>query len=87
EQQKPIYLWGAPGAKHPRTDTAEACAKACGQKGPGFCEWRENGPEFFDGTTCYFLSAEICSHSTISSQPESHYLPTQVKSIRSGRCT
>jgi hypothetical protein len=85
-QQYPHYFWGAPGAKLPRTETAENCAKACSEKGNGFCAWRENGPEFNGGTACYFVSAEICNHSSMINSPFANYLPSQVTAIKSGRC-
>ncbi|MGE3262573.1 MAG: hypothetical protein AB7K68_12400 [Bacteriovoracia bacterium] len=85
-QQYPIYIWGGPGTRSPKEETAAKCALACAEHGPGFCAWRENGPEYGGATTCLFVSRKICSNSDIEPIPFSAYLPSQVKSVQSGRC-
>lgn len=85
--QYPKYLWGVPGSKNnTHTKGAQECAEACGKIGPGICVWKENGPEFGGGTTCQFISPEICSNSSVAAIEPGTYLPSQIKAMQSGRC-
>jgi hypothetical protein len=82
----PIYIWGAPTAPHPRVATAEQCKASCEKFGPGMCVWRENGPDYNGGTSCYFVSNQVCGPSGMKSAPFTDFYPSQVKVIQSGKC-